>query len=123
MVQHRTMFVSADNTGARKLQCIHVLGGYKKRIAYIGDIVKVSIKEAQPQSMVKKGEIYDAVVVRTRKEWRRPNGTAIRFSENAVVLVDKKSKELKGTRVFGPVPRELRDRGFTKLISLAPEVL
>ncbi len=123
MVQHRTMFVCADNSGARKLQCIHVLGGYKKRTAHIGDIVTVSVKEAQPQSMVKKGEVHHAVVVRTRKEWKRPNGVAIRFSENAVVLVDRKSKELKGTRVFGPIPRELRERGFTKLISLAPEVL
>ncbi len=123
MVQHRTMLVSADNTGARKLQCIHVSGGYKKNTAGIGDIITVSIKEAQPQSMVKKGEVHTAVVVRTRKETHRSSGISIRFSENACVIIDKKTKELKGTRVFGPVLRELRDRGFAKIISLAPEVL
>jgi len=123
MIQHRTMLTSADNSGAKKLQCIRVLGGYKKRYARIGDIVTVAIKLAQPQGMVKKGEVHHAVVVRTRKEFRRKNGILVRFSDNAAVIVDKKSKEPKGTRIFGPVPRELRSVGFTKIISLAPEVL
>lgn len=123
MIQHRTMLISADNTGAKKLQCIRVLGGYKKRYARIGDIITVTIKEAHPHSMVKKGDVVHAVVVRTKKETRRFDGTYIRFSENAVVIIDKKTKEMKGTRIFGPVARELRTKGFTKIISLAPEVL
>jgi len=117
------MLTSADNTGARKLQCIRVLGGYKKRYAGIGDIITVAIKVAQPQGMVKKGEVHHAVVVRTRKEFRRYNGISVRFSDNAAVIIDKKSKEPKGTRIFGPVPRELRGGGYTKIVSLAPEVL
>lgn len=117
------MLTPADNTGAKKLQCIRVLGGYKKRYARIGDIVTVAIKEAQPHSMVKKGEVAHAVLVRTRKETRRADGSYIRFDDNAAVLVDKKSKEPRGSRIFGPVARELRQRGFTKIISLAPEVL
>ena len=123
MVQHRTMLTTADNTGAKKLQCIRVLGGYKKRYAFVGDIITVAIKVAQPQGMVKKGEVHHAVVVRSRKELRRTNGVMVRFSDNAAVIIDKKSKEPKGTRIFGPVPRELRALGFTKIISLAPEVL
>ncbi len=123
MVQHRTMLKSADNTGARKLQCIKVLGGYKKRYARLGDIITCSIKEAKPHSAVKKGEVVHAVIVRTHKETRRANGTYIRFDDNAVVIVDKKTLEPKGTRVFGPVARELRKHGFTKIVSLAPEVL
>ncbi len=117
------MLTPADNSGARKLQCIRVLGGYQKRYARIGDIVTVSIKEAQPHSMVKKGEVAHAVIVRSRKEVRRPDGSYIRFDDNAVVLIDKKNKEPRGSRIFGPVARELRGRGFTKIISLAPEVL
>jgi len=113
----------ADNTGAKKLQCIRVLGGYRKRYGRIGDIITVSVKEAAPHGMVKKGDVLHAVVVRSVKEIRRPDGTYLRFSENAAVIVDKKSKEPKGTRIFGPVARELRAKGFSKIISLAPEVL
>lgn len=123
MIQHRTILKSADNTGARRIQCIRVLGGYQKRYARIGDIITVTIKEAQPHSMVKKGQVHHAVVVRTKKEIRRKNGTYIRFDENAVVLVDKKTKEPKGTRIFGPIARELKGKGFNKIVSLAPEVL
>lgn len=123
MIQHRTMLQSADNTGAKRIQCIRVLGGYQKRYARIGDVVTVAIKEAQPHSSVKKGEVAHGVIVRTRKETRRPDGTYIRFDDNAIVLIDKKSKEPKGTRIFGPIARELRAKGFLKIISLAPEVL
>ncbi len=118
------MLTSADNSGAKKLQCIRVLGGYKKRYGRIGDIITLSVKEAVPHSGVKKGEVHRAVIVRTRKETRRKDGSYIRFDDNAVViLVDKKSKDPKGTRIFGPIPRELRALGFSKIISLAPEVL
>lgn len=123
MIQMRTMLAVADNSGAKKLQCIKVLGGYKKRYGRIGDIITVSVKEAVPHSMVKKGEVLHAVIVRTRKETRRKDGSYIRFDDNAAVIVDKKNKEPKGTRIFGPVARELRAMGFTKIISLAPEVL
>ncbi|MEK7123050.1 MAG: 50S ribosomal protein L14 [Patescibacteria group bacterium] len=123
MIQHRTMVTSADNTGARRIQCIRVLGGYQKRYARIGDVIAVSIKQALPHTSVKKGEVAHAVVVRTRKETRRKDGTYVRFDDNAVVLIDKKSKEPRGSRIFGPVARELRQKGFTKIISLAPEVL
>jgi large subunit ribosomal protein L14 len=117
------MLKVADNTGARKLQCIKVLGGYKKRYARIGDIITCVVKEAAPRGMVKKSDVVHAVVVRARKETRRPDGTYIRFDDNAAVIIDKKSKEPKGTRIFGPVARELRAKGFIKIISLAPEVL
>lgn len=123
MVQHRSMLKLADNTGARKLQVIRVLGGYQKRYAYLGDIVTCSVKEAIPHSMVKKGDVVKAVLVRTRKETRRKDGSYIRFDDNAAVIIDPKSKEPKGTRIFGPVARELRAGGFNKIISLAPEVL
>lgn len=123
MIQMQSMLKSADNSGAKKLQCIKVLGGYKKRYARVGDIITASIKEAQPHSGVKKGDVIHAVIVRTKKEIRRPDGTYVRFDDNAVVIVDKSSKEMKGTRVFGPVARELRAKGFNKIISLAPEVL
>ena len=123
MIQHRSMLKSADNTGARKLMCIRVLGGYRKRYARIGDIITCTVKEAVPRGTVKKSDIVHAVIVCTRKETRRPDGTYIRFDENAVVIVDKKTKEPKGTRIFGPVARELRARGYQKIISLAPEVL
>lgn len=116
------MLKSADNSGAKKLQCIKVVGGYQRRYAGLGDIVTVSIKEAVPHSSVKKGEVHKAVVVRVRKETRRKDGSYIRFDDNAVVLIDEK-KEPKATRIFGPVPRELRAKGFMKIISLAPEVL
>lgn len=123
MIQHRTMLTAADNTGAKKLQCIRVLGGYKKRYSRIGDIVTCVVKEAVPHGMVKKSDIVHAVIIRTKKETRRPDGTYIRFDDNAAVIIDKKSKEPKGTRIFGPVARELRAKGFMKIISLAPEVL
>ncbi len=123
MIQPRTMLQSADNTGAKKLQCIKVYGGYKKRYARLGDMITCSIKEAKPHSGVKKGEVVQAVLVRAKKETRRSNGTYIRFDENAVVIIDKKSGEPKGSRVFGPIARELRKKGFNKIISLAPEVL
>ena len=117
------MLKVADNTGARKLQLIKVLGGYKRRYAGLGDIVTVVVKEASPHTMVKKSEVLHAVIVRTHKETRRTDGTYIRFDDNAAVIVDKASKEPKGTRIFGPVARELRAKGFVKIISLAPEVL
>lgn len=123
MIQHRSMLHVADNTGAKKLMCIRVLGGYKKRYARIGDIITCAVKEATPRGQVKKGDVVHAVLVRQRKEQRRTDGTYIRFDENAAVIVDKKSKEPKGTRIFGPVARELRARGYQKIMSLAPEVL
>ena len=123
MIQHRSMLQVADNTGARKLMCIRVLGGYKKRYAQLGDIVTCTVKEAVPRGVVKKSEIVHAVIVRQRKEKRRKDGTYIRFDENAVVIIDKKTKEPKGTRIFGPIARELRLRGFKKIISLSPEVV
>ena len=123
MIQHRSMLQVADNTGAKKLQCIRVLGGYKKRYARLGDIVTCSVKEAAPHGLVKKGEVVHVVLVRIHKETRRPDGTYIRFDDNAGVIVDRSSKEPKGTRILGPVARELRSMGFQKIISLAPEVL
>lgn len=117
------MLKVADNTGAKKLQCIRVTGGYKKRYGVIGDIVTCVVKEADPHGVVKTHDIVHVVLVRSRKEVRRSDGTYIRFDDNAAVIVDKKSKEPKGTRIFGPVARELRDGGFMKIISLAPEVL
>lgn len=123
MIQHRSILKVADNTGAKKLMCIRVLGGYKKRYAGIGDIVTCAVKDAAPRGLVKKSDVVHAVIVRTRKEMKRADGGAIRFDDNAAVIVDKKTKEPKGTRIFGPVPRELRARGFQKIISLAPEVL
>ena len=123
MIQMRSMLKVADNSGAKKLQCIKVLGGYKRRYAIVGDIITVSIKEAQPHTSAKKGEVAHAVIVRQKKEVRRVDGTYVRFDDNAAVIVDKKSKEPKATRIFGPVARELRAKGFNKIISLAPEVL
>lgn len=123
MIQHRSMLKVADNSGAKLVQCIRVLGGYKKRYARVGDLITITVKSAQPHSAVKKGQVLHAVIVRQRKEVRRPNGVYIRFDDNAVVIVDKKSKELKGTRIFGPIARELRAQGYTKIVSLAPEVL
>lgn len=113
----------ADNSGARLLQVIKVLGGYRRRFTTIGDIVTCSVKEAQPHSAIKKGEVIKAVIVRTRKEIRRKSGIYVRFDDNAAVVIDLKSKEPKGTRIFGPVARELRARGFNKIISLAVEVV
>ena len=123
MIQVETNLKVADNSGAKRIQCIKVLGGTKRRYARVGDVIKVSVKEAQPHAAVKKGEVHDAVVVRQRKEIRRADGSYLRFDENAAVIIDPKNKEPKGTRIFGPVARELRAAGFTKIISLAPEVL
>ena len=117
------MLVVADNSGAKKLQCIRVLGGYQKRTAGVGDVITCVVKEAIPHATVKKSDVVHAVVVRTHKETRRTDGTYVRFDDNAAVIVDKASKEPKGTRIFGPVARELRAAGFTKIISLAPEVV
>jgi len=123
MIQHRTMLKVADNSGAKKLMCIRVLGGYKKRYAQLGDIITCTVKEADPRGAVKKSDIVHAVIVRQKKERRRKDGTYIRFDENAAVIIDKKDKEPKGTRIFGPVARELRIKGFQKIISLASEVV
>lgn len=122
MIQMRTMLSVADNSGARRLMCIKVLGGSKRRYAGVGDVIKVSIKDAIPKGRVKKGEVYSAVVVRTTKGVRRPDGSLIRFDENAAVLLTNKLEPV-GTRIFGPVTRELRTENFMKIISLAPEVL
>lgn len=122
MIQMQTVLSAADNSGARKVQCIKVLGGSKRRYARIGDVIKVSVKDAIPRGKVKKGEIYNAVVVRTAKGVRRPDGSAIRFDTNAAVLLNNKLEPI-GTRIFGPVTRELRTERFMKIISLAPEVL
>ena len=122
MIQLRTIVNIADNSGAKRAQCIRVMGGSTRRYATIGDIIVVSVKEAAPNAPVKKGEVKKAVVVRTRKEVGRPDGTNIRFDENAAVLINEQ-KEPVGTRIFGPVGRELRRKRFMKIISLAPEVL
>jgi len=122
MIQMQTNLLAADNSGARRVQCIKVLGGSHRRYAGIGDIIKVSIKEAIPRGKVKKGEVYNAVVVRTRKGVRRPDGSVIRFDSNAAVLLNAQLQPV-GTRIFGPVTRELRSERFMKIISLAPEVL
>jgi large subunit ribosomal protein L14 len=123
MIQAESMLKVADNSGAKKLKTIKVLGGYKKRYAQIGDIVTVTVKEAVPRGMVKKGEVLHAVIVRQKKEKRRKDGTYIRFDDNAAVIIDRKNKEPRGTRIFGPVARELRAHGYQKIVSLAPEVL
>ena len=123
MIQLRTVLDVADNSGAKKIQCIKVLGGSGRRYARIGDIIVAAVKEADPRSAVKKGEVRKAVVVRTRKEIRRPNGTYIKFDTNSAVLINDNREPL-GTRIFGPVARELREqKKFMKIISLAPEVL
>jgi len=122
MIQTESMLEVADNSGARRVQCIKVLGGSKRRYAGIGDIIKVTVKEAIPRGRVKKGDVMSAVVVRTRKGVRRPDGSLIRFDENAAVLLNNNKAPI-GTRIFGPVTRELRTEQFMKIISLAPEVL
>ena len=122
MIQLRTMLAAADNSGARTLMCIKVLGGSRRRYATVGDVIKVSVKDAIPRGKVKKGEVYDAVVVRTRHGVRRADGSLIRFDGNAAVLLTNKLEPI-GTRIFGPVTRELRTQQFMKIISLAPEVL
>ncbi|SDI72165.1 50S ribosomal protein L14 [Propionivibrio dicarboxylicus] len=122
MIQMQTVLDVADNTGARSVMCIKVLGGSKRRYASVGDIIKVSIKDAAPRGRVKKGDVYNAVVVRTAKGVRRPDGSLVRFDGNAAVLLNNKLEPL-GTRIFGPVTRELRGERFMKIVSLAPEVL
>ena len=122
MIQMQTVLDVADNTGARSVMCIKVLGGSKRRYASVGDIIKLSIKDAAPRGRVKKGDVYNAVVVRTAKGVRRPDGSLVRFDGNAAVLLNNKLEPI-GTRIFGPVTRELRGDRFMKIVSLAPEVL
>jgi len=122
MIQMQTNLDVADNSGARRVQCIKVLGGSKRRFATVGDVIVVSIKEAIPRGKVKKGDVHQAVIVRTAKEIRRADGSSIRFDRNAAVLINKQGEPI-GTRIFGPVTRELRGKKFMKIISLAPEVL
>ena len=122
MIQMQTLLQAADNSGAKTLMCIKVLGGSRRRYASVGDVIKVSVKDAIPRGKVKKGEVYDAVVVRTAHGVRRPDGSLIRFDGNAAVLLTQKLEPI-GTRIFGPVTRELRNTQFMKIISLAPEVL
>ncbi|THB66874.1 MAG: 50S ribosomal protein L14 [Gammaproteobacteria bacterium] len=122
MIQMQSLLEGADNSGAKKVMCIKVLGGSHRRYAGIGDVIKVSVKDALPRARVKKGEVYNAVVVRTRKGVRRPDGSVIRFDSNAAVLLNAKLEPI-GTRIFGPVTRELRTKQFMKIVSLAPEVL
>ncbi|KMY65811.1 50S ribosomal protein L14 [Desulfocarbo indianensis] len=122
MIQPETNLLSADNSGAKRLYCIKVLGGSKRRYASLGDIIVVSVKEALPNSKVKKGDVHKAVVVRTKKEVARPDGTYIKFDDNSAVLINQ-AREPIGTRIFGPVARELRAKNFMKIISLAPEVI
>ena len=122
MIQMQTILDAADNSGARQLRCIKVLGGSHRRYARVGDVIKVSVKDAIPRGKVKKGEVYNAVVVRTRQGVRRPDGSLIRFDSNAAVLISPQNEPI-GTRIFGPVTRELRAKNYMKIISLAPEVL
>jgi len=122
MIQQESRLVVADNTGAKEILCIRVLGGSAKKYARIGDIIVATVKQATPTAQVKKGEVVRAVVVRTAKELRRPDGSYVRFDDNAAVIIDEYNNP-KGTRIFGPVARELRDKGFMKIVSLAPEVI
>lgn len=122
MIQIYSNIQVADNSGARRIRCIQVMGGSKRRYARIGDIITASVREAIPNSPVKKGEVVKAVIVRIRHDTQRPDGTTIRFDSNAAVLINPQ-KEPRGTRIFGPVPRELREKGFMRIISLAPEVV
>jgi large subunit ribosomal protein L14 len=123
MIQHESRLKVADNTGARELLVIHVLGGSRRRSGGIGDIVVATVKTAIPQGAVKKSEVVRAVIVRCAKEWRREDGSYIKFDDNAAVILDTDGHNPKGTRIFGPVARELREKGFMKIVSLAPEVL
>lgn len=122
MIQEQSILSIADNSGARRVMCIKVLGGSKRRYAHVGDVIKVAIKEAIPTGKVKKGSVADAVVVRTRKDIKREDGSSIRFDDNAAVLINTQKQPI-GTRIFGPVSRELRSKDFMKIISLAPEVI
>lgn len=123
MIQHESRLKVADNTGARELLVIHVMGGSTRRFGFVGDVVVATVKSAAPQGSVKKSDVVKAVIVRTSKEWRREDGSSIRFDDNAAVILDTDGQNPKGTRIFGPVARELREKGFMKIISLAPEVV
>ena len=123
MIQVLSKIKVADDSGAKIVQCIRVLGGYRKRYARIGDVITASVKEATPHTAIKKGDVVFAVIVRTRKETRRKDGTYVRFDDNACVVLDKEKKEPRGTRIFGPVAREIKQAGYVKIASLAPEVL
>jgi large subunit ribosomal protein L14 len=123
MIQQESRIKVADNTGARELLVIRVMGGSKRRYGYVGDVVIATVKQAAPQGMVKKSEIVRAVIVRVSKEYRRDDGSYIRFDDNAAVILEADGQNPRGTRVFGPVARELREKGFTKIVSLAPETL
>lgn len=123
MIQHESRLKVADNSGARELLVIHVLGGSRRKYGAIGDVVVAAVKSASPQGSVKKSEVVKAVIVRCTKEWRREDGSYIRFDDNAAVLLDADGENPRGTRIFGPVARELRDMGYMKIVSLAPEVL
>ena len=123
MIQHETRLTVADNTGARELLVIHVMGGSRRKFAHIGDIVVVTVKSATPQAIVKKSEVVKAVIVRTSKEWRRKDGSTIKFDDNAAVILGPDGENPVGSRIFGPVARELREKGFMKIVSLAPEVI
>lgn len=122
MIQSETMLTVADNSGGKLVKTIQVKNGYQRRYAGLGDVIKVTVKQATPHAAVKKGEVHDAVIVRVRKETRRPDGTYIRFDENACVIIDKNG-EPKGSRIFGPIAREVKNAGYNKIASLAPEVL
>ena len=123
MIQQETRLHVADNTGAREILCIRVLGGSRRRYGSVGDVIIATVKQATPTSSVKKGEVVRAVIVRTRKSLSRPDGSTIRFDDNAAVILDPLTSSPRGTRIFGPVARELRDKGFMRIVSLAPEVL
>jgi large subunit ribosomal protein L14 len=123
MIQELTRLKVADNTGARELMVIHIMGGSVRRVGHVGDVVVASVKSASPHGSIKKSEVVRAVVVRAAKEWRRDDGSYIRFDDNAAVILDADGQNPKGTRIFGPVARELREKGYMKIVSLAPEVL
>ncbi len=123
MIQQESRLRVADNTGAKEILVIQVVGGTRRRYGYIGDTVVATVKSASPQATVKKSEIVKAVIVRTTKEWRRPDGSSIRFDDNAAVILDADGVNPRGTRIFGPVARELREKGYMKIVSLAPEVI
>jgi large subunit ribosomal protein L14 len=123
MIQHETRLKVADNTGAREILVIHIMGGSTRRYGHVGDVIVGTVKVATPQGSVKKSDVVKAVIVRCAKEWRREDGSYIRFDDNAAVILDQDGQNPKGTRIFGPVARELREKGFMKIVSLAPEVL
>jgi len=123
MIQLQTMLNVADNTGAKKVMCIRVMGGYRKHYARVGELIIAAVKKASPRAIIKKSDVVMAVIVRTKKEIKRPDGVCLRFDDNACVIIDKEKKEFKGSRIFGPIAREVKLAGFAKIASLAPEVL